>query len=63
MNAFILCLEIQLLAHQDELKKKFRLWGGKEKPTFGEGRRGGIPALVGKPKVEGIQISVGRLTP
>lgn len=33
---------------QDELKKKFRLWGGKEKPTFGEGRRGGIPALVGE---------------
>eukprot|EP00435_Cladocopium_sp_Y103_P008213 s2998_g2.t1 len=31
---------------QDELKRKFRLWGGKEKPTFGEGRRGGIPALV-----------------
>jgi len=28
------------------LKRKFRLWGGKEKPTFGEGRRGGIPALV-----------------
>eukprot|EP00438_Fugacium_kawagutii_P019501 Skav235634 [mRNA] locus=scaffold358:429569:430021:- [translate_table: standard] len=31
---------------QDALKRKFRLWGGKEKPTFGEGRRGGIPALV-----------------
>eukprot|EP00438_Fugacium_kawagutii_P003178 Skav218023 [mRNA] locus=scaffold214:2289:6239:- [translate_table: standard] len=30
----------------DALKRKFRLWGGKEKPTFGEGRRGGIPALV-----------------
>lgn len=31
---------------QDALKRKFRLWGGKEKPTFGDGRRGGIPALV-----------------
>ena len=50
-------LELQLLTPfflvtknllQDELKKKFRLWGGKEKPTFGEGRRGGIPALVGE---------------
>lgn len=37
---------------QDELKKKFRLWGGKEKPTFGEGRRGGIPALVGEAQGE-----------
>lgn len=60
-------LELQLLTPffwlqknllQDELKKKFRLWGGKEKPTFGEGRRGGIPALVGKsqnlmPKMSG----------
>ena len=31
---------------QDSLKKGFRLWGGKESPTFGDGRRGGIPALV-----------------
>eukprot|EP00931_Biecheleriopsis_adriatica_P081562 TRINITY_DN54907_c0_g1_i1.p1 TRINITY_DN54907_c0_g1~~TRINITY_DN54907_c0_g1_i1.p1 ORF type:complete len:239 (+),score=39.93 TRINITY_DN54907_c0_g1_i1:50-766(+) len=31
---------------QDSLKKTFRIWGGRERPQFGDGRRGGIPALV-----------------
>ena len=49
---FVFCKKIS--TSQDELKKKFRLWGGQEKPTFGEGRRGGIPALVGNPKDRGF---------
>mmetsp|Transcript_7400 Transcript_7400/g.23213 ORF Transcript_7400/g.23213 Transcript_7400/m.23213 type:complete len:154 (-) Transcript_7400:77-538(-) len=33
-------------AKQDELKRSFRIWGGREKGTFGEGRRSGLPSLV-----------------
>lgn len=29
-----------------ELKRKFRVWSGRERPEFGDGRRAGVPAIV-----------------
>ena len=29
-----------------ELKTAFKIWAGKERPEFGDGRRSGVPAIV-----------------
>ena len=33
-------------AMAQSLKKTFKLWSGRERPEFGDGRRGGVPAIV-----------------
>ena len=33
-------------AMAQNLKKTFKLWSGRERPEFGDGRRGGVPAIV-----------------
>lgn len=34
------------VATAQELKKTFKVWSGRERPAFGDGRRGGVPAIV-----------------
>ena len=33
-------------AMAQNLKKTFKVWSGRERPEFGDGRRGGVPAIV-----------------
>ena len=39
-------LDMLLVDDPDVLKRKFNIWSGREVPTFGPGRRSGVPALV-----------------